>query len=91
VAPTVHCGAAGVVVVVVGAAEVVGVPDETDAEDEPGGGVGGVLEHPASSRAANTRTLRTPPGCPITDFTRLSYMVKLTPPEQNREGRENRQ
>jgi hypothetical protein len=49
--------------VVVGAAEVVGATDETDAEDDPDGGAGGVagvLEQPASRRATNTRTLRTP-------------------------------
>ncbi|MGH8964662.1 MAG: hypothetical protein ACRDXB_04935, partial [Actinomycetes bacterium] len=74
-----------------GVAEVVGAADETDAEDEPGGAAGGAGEHPANTRAATTRTLRTPPGCPITDFTRLSYMVKLTFPAPNREGRGSQQ
>jgi hypothetical protein len=79
------------VVVVVGAAEVVGVPDETDVADDSGGGVGDVAEQPASSTATSTRTLRTPPGCPMTNFTRLSYMVKLTRLEQSRDGRGNPQ
>jgi hypothetical protein len=60
-----------------------------------GGVVGGAAdcgyEQPASTRAASTRTLRTSPGCPIADFTRLSYMVKLTTAAPNRNGRDSQE
>jgi hypothetical protein len=77
---------------VVGGAEVVVVPDETDVEDETGAAArGGAFEQPAANTTASTRTLRaatTPSACLITNFTRLSYMVKLTPAALNEEGRE---
>lgn len=69
------------------------VGDDPDVVTAVGGVVGGAAdggdEQPVSTRAANTRTLRTPPGCPIADFTRLSYMVKLTTAAQNRNGRDS--
>jgi hypothetical protein len=76
---------------VLGGGEVVATLDETDVGDEPDGVV---LVQLAVSTTASTRSLRrttTTPACPITDFTRLSYMVKLTRAALTGEGQVTQQ